>query len=187
MCHLVGRPSSWWTWDLRIPTLFSVKNRFSDPTKEQEGRDQPRKDVMNRCQVKALREGCHKRKEARMGVSSREKMNTNKNLVRATTKSKSEMLYCATIVLGGYSSHSGKIHYIQDADLSLYVQHHLRRTLAFYALGLVTPSIHLLPAEFASIQAEPLTGHILSSSTSAFIYQACALKGVARPCGSFHF
>jgi len=43
---------------------------------------------MNRCQVKALREGCHERKEARMGVSSREKINTNRNLVRVTTKSK---------------------------------------------------------------------------------------------------
>src|SRR5882724_7462252 len=68
-----------------------VKNGFSDPTKEQEGQDRPRKDVMNRCQAKALREGCHERKEAQMGVSSREKMNTNKNLARATTKSKSEM------------------------------------------------------------------------------------------------
>ena len=46
---------------------------------------------MNRHQAKALREGCHERKKARVGVSSREKMNTNKNLVRATTKSQSEM------------------------------------------------------------------------------------------------
>jgi len=46
---------------------------------------------MNRCQTKALREGCHERKEAWTGVSSREKINTNRNLVRATTKSKSEM------------------------------------------------------------------------------------------------
>ena len=68
----------------------AVKNGFSNPTKEQEGRDQPRKDVMNRCQVKALREGCHERKEAQMGVVSREKINTNRNLARATTKSKSE-------------------------------------------------------------------------------------------------
>jgi len=45
---------------------------------------------MNRCQTKALREGCRERKKAWAGVSSREKMNTNKNLVRATTKSKSE-------------------------------------------------------------------------------------------------
>jgi len=46
---------------------------------------------MNRFQVKALREGCRERKEAWMGVSSREKMNTNKNLARVTTKSKSKM------------------------------------------------------------------------------------------------
>jgi len=39
---------------------------------------------MNRHQIKALREGCHERKEAQTGVSSREKMNTNKNLARVT-------------------------------------------------------------------------------------------------------
>ena len=66
-----------------------VRNRFSDPTKEQKGRDWPRKDVVNRCQVRALREGCRERKEAQAGVSSREKKNTNRNLVRVTTKSKS--------------------------------------------------------------------------------------------------
>src|SRR5882724_10962440 len=71
--------------------LGTVKNGFSDPTKEQEGRDRPRKDIMNRRQAKALREGCRERKEARTGVSSREKINTNRNLVRVTTKSKSEM------------------------------------------------------------------------------------------------
>src|SRR5882724_4268720 len=38
---------------------------------------------MSRHQVKALREGCHERKEAHTGVSSREKINTNKNLARA--------------------------------------------------------------------------------------------------------
>jgi len=46
---------------------------------------------MNRCQTKVLREGCHERKKAQAGISSREKMNTNMNLARATTKSKSEM------------------------------------------------------------------------------------------------
>jgi len=46
---------------------------------------------MNRHQTKALREGCHERKKAWVGVSSREKMNTNMNLARVTTKSKSEM------------------------------------------------------------------------------------------------
>ena len=44
--------------------LSNVKNRFSDPTKEKKGRDQPRKDVVNIHQVKALREGCCERKEA---------------------------------------------------------------------------------------------------------------------------
>src|SRR5882724_1088383 len=71
--------------------IIVVKNRFSDLTKEQEGQDQPRKDIMNRHQTKALREGCHERKKAQTGVSSTEKMNTNRNLVKATTKSKSEM------------------------------------------------------------------------------------------------
>jgi len=68
-----------------------VKNGFSDLTKAQEGRDRPRKDVMNRRRGKALSEGCHERKKAWTVVSSREKINNNKNLVRATTKSKSEM------------------------------------------------------------------------------------------------
>ena len=72
------------------PLLAPVKNGFSNLTKEQEGRDRPRKDLMNRHQVKALREGCHESKEAWTGVSSKEKINTNRNLVRATTKTKSE-------------------------------------------------------------------------------------------------
>ena len=46
---------------------------------------------MNRHQGKALSEGCHERKKAQMVVSSREKVNNNKNLVRVTTKSKSKM------------------------------------------------------------------------------------------------
>src|SRR5882724_4687198 len=71
--------------------LGPVKNRFSDPTKAQEGRDRPRRDVMNRRRGKALSKGCCERKNARTVVSSREKINNNKNLARATTKSKSEM------------------------------------------------------------------------------------------------
>src|SRR5882724_1921768 len=39
---------------------------------------------------KALREGCCERKKAWASVSSRVKMNTNRNLVRVITKSKSE-------------------------------------------------------------------------------------------------
>ena|SRR5882724_8608899 len=78
-------------WEgLMQPLGICVKNGFSDLTKEQEGQDQPRKDIMNRCQLKALREGCREIKEAWMGVSSREKMNTNRNLVRVTTKSRSK-------------------------------------------------------------------------------------------------
>ena len=38
-----------------------IKNGFSDPTKEQIGWDQCRKDVMNDHQEKALKEGCHER------------------------------------------------------------------------------------------------------------------------------
>jgi len=58
---------------------------------------------MNRRQVKALREGCRERKEAQTGVSSREKRNTNKNLARATTKSKSKMqtVYNGCVGRGG--------------------------------------------------------------------------------------
>ena len=55
--------------------VFLVKNGFSNLTKAQEGRDWPRKEVMNRHQKKALREGCRERKEARAVVSSRGKMN----------------------------------------------------------------------------------------------------------------
>jgi len=36
-----------------------VKNGFSDPTKEQIGQDQCRKDITNDHQEKAPKEGCH--------------------------------------------------------------------------------------------------------------------------------
>ena len=71
--------------------MVDVKNRLSDPTKEQKGQGWPRKDVVNRHQVKALRESCHERKEAQASVSSRERKDTNRNLVSVTTKSKSRM------------------------------------------------------------------------------------------------
>ena len=48
-----------------------------------------RKDITNDHQEKALREGCHEREWAQMSVSSREKKNTKRNLVRVTTESKS--------------------------------------------------------------------------------------------------
>ena len=70
---------------------YTVKNGFSDPTKVQKGRDQQRKDVEGDRQGKALKEGCRERRWARMGVSSREEINTNRHLARATTKSKSGM------------------------------------------------------------------------------------------------
>jgi len=54
--------------------IENVKNGFSHPTREPEGRDRPRKDIMNRHQVKALREGRHEIKEVQTGVSSREKI-----------------------------------------------------------------------------------------------------------------
>src|SRR5882724_7833547 len=82
----------------------TVKNGFSDPNKEKEGQDRPRKDVMNRHQAKALREGCCERKEARTCVSSREKMNTNWSLARVITKSKSE----TQTVSNGHVSQGGR-------------------------------------------------------------------------------
>ena len=47
---------------------------------------------MNDHQGKALREGCCEREWARVRVSSREKNNTKRNLVRATTKTKSRSI-----------------------------------------------------------------------------------------------
>src|SRR5882724_11590036 len=66
-----------------------VKNGFSDPNKVQKGRDRQRKGIEGDHQGKALKEGCRERRWARMGVSSREEINTNRNLARVTTKSKS--------------------------------------------------------------------------------------------------
>src|SRR5882724_442048 len=79
-------PATLWFHSLQV---VPVKNRFSNPTKEQKGQYRPRKDVVNRYQVRALREGCHERRKVQVGVSSREKKKTNRNLMRATTKSKS--------------------------------------------------------------------------------------------------
>ena len=94
----------------------------------------------------------------------------------------SDSLYCATIALDGYSSHLGKIHYIQDGNLCLYMWHHLLQTLAINTPGLITPPIHftsgwlLLPSE-----PSQLVGHILSSSTSALIYHVCTSKSRPDP------
>src|SRR5882724_4513114 len=59
-----------------------------------------------------------------------------------------EEVYCGTIALGGYSSHSGKFHYIQDVNLSLYMWHYLQGTLEINTPGLVTPSIHFTSGQF---------------------------------------
>jgi len=48
--------------------LDIVKNGLSDLTKVQEGWDQLGNDVKSDHQGKALKEGCHERREARMGV-----------------------------------------------------------------------------------------------------------------------
>jgi len=59
-----------------------------------------------------------------------------------------------TIALGRYSSHSGKIHIIQDADLSLYAASPSANS-GIYALG--SSLLHPLTSGwFASIWAEPL-------------------------------
>ena len=53
-----------------------VKNGFSDPTKVQIGQGQHRIDITNDHQEKALKEGCHERKQAQLDVCSIEKTNT---------------------------------------------------------------------------------------------------------------
>jgi len=47
------------------------------------------KNVEGDRQGKALKEGCRERRWAQTGVSLREEINTNRNLARVTTKSKS--------------------------------------------------------------------------------------------------
>ena len=44
---------------------------------------------MNEHQKKALKEGCHEREQAQMGVSPTEKTSTKQDLARVTAKSKS--------------------------------------------------------------------------------------------------
>src|SRR5882724_2977127 len=96
-------------------------------------------------------------------------------------------LYCATIALGGYSSHSGKIHYIQDGDLSLYMWHPLRQTLAINTPGFLTPSIYFTSIQFcfhlsqATHSSHPRLIHSSPHLSSLHI------KGAARPCSSYHF
>ena len=54
------------------PKVRSVKNWLSDLTKEQEGQDWLRNDIKIDCQGKALKEGCHEREWAQVGVFHRE-------------------------------------------------------------------------------------------------------------------
>jgi len=83
------------TWASLMTTttlyLSLVMSRTGFPTqlKCKKGRDRQRKDVEGDRQGKALKEGCRERRWARTGVSSREEINTNRHLARATTKSKS--------------------------------------------------------------------------------------------------
>src|SRR5882724_288600 len=91
-CSLVGSENPFLTVcsNRLLPGMKpAVKNGFSDPTKVQKGWDRQRKDIEDDRQGKALKEGCHERRWAWMGVSSREEINTNRNLARVTTKSKS--------------------------------------------------------------------------------------------------
>ena len=46
------------------------------------GQGQHRIDIMNDCQEKALKKGCHERKQALTDVSSIEKTTTKENLAR---------------------------------------------------------------------------------------------------------
>jgi len=73
---------------MTVGVRLYCQDRFSNPTKEQKGRDQPRKDIVNRHQVKALREGCHETR--RLGeVFPQGRRRHHRNLARVTTKSKS--------------------------------------------------------------------------------------------------
>src|SRR5882724_11157396 len=80
--------------------LAPVKNRFSDPTKEQEGQDQQGKDVTNYCQGKALREGCHEREWAQM-ISC---INLARNNVQLPTPLLSPYLNTDTLFVHGFPS-----------------------------------------------------------------------------------
>src|SRR5882672_4099970 len=64
------------------------QERVSDSTKEQGGRSRTRNNgqVVRKC--RALVKGCRERTRARECVSSQEKVHTNKNLARATAKSR---------------------------------------------------------------------------------------------------
>src|SRR5882724_2800751 len=98
----------------------------------------------------------------------------------------SELMYCATIALGGYSSHSGKFHYIQDVDLGLYMQHYLQRTLEINTPGLVTPSIHFTSGQFCFRPSRATCGSHVQLIHSSPHLSHLHIKGVAQSCSSYH-
>jgi len=59
--HTRLRSSMAWVPTVSVLYGHNVKNRFSNLTKEQVGRDWQRKDITNDCQGKALKEGSHER------------------------------------------------------------------------------------------------------------------------------
>jgi len=96
-----------------------VKNGFSDPNKEQVCQDWQRKDITNDHQAKALKEGCCEREWAWTSVSSREKTSTKRNLVRATTKSKSRMQTLTNGCVGWVSNELSLLTGIPMSETSL--------------------------------------------------------------------
>src|SRR5882672_4851202 len=69
-------------------TAYYCQERISDSTKEQRGRGQTRNNGQGDHQSKALVKGCHERTRAWGHVSSQEKNHTNRDLARATAKSR---------------------------------------------------------------------------------------------------
>src|SRR5882672_8098649 len=66
----------------------SCQERISDSTKEQRGQGQTRNNGQGDHQSKALVKGCRERTRAWGRVSSQEKDHTNRDLARATAKSR---------------------------------------------------------------------------------------------------
>src|SRR5882672_8369318 len=66
----------------------ACQERVSDSTKWQIGRSQTENNGPRDCQGKALIKGCHEITRARGHVPSQEKVHTDRNLARATAKSK---------------------------------------------------------------------------------------------------
>ena len=77
--------------------MILVKNRLSDPTKEQDGQDQWRNDIKSDCWGKALKEGCCERTKAQTCVSPIEKTVNIKDLTRVMAKTQS---WTQTVTMG---------------------------------------------------------------------------------------